>query len=123
MKRNIDLTFNGDFQEKANLDVMIKHMENQKLVIGGSRIRDNKLKSSEINSNFVTGSSSSIQEKRWKLRLHRNLNLVEVSCDKCGGFLYIKQKTLCDKCDRQLEEEVHKEYLHWSIERCQNERF
>ena len=108
MKRNIDLTTNGDFQPIPSLRKnALKNVSNR---LPNMEIKkDNIITDSECHTNFLTGSLNSIKKRSTKLKFIRDIENIECRCARCGGYLFDKQDTLCNKCDIKLMEEIRDE--------------
>lgn len=109
MKRNIDLTLNGDFQKPKNVinsRRSLLDLVKTEIPMMNKRSEDNLIKNSESETNFLTGSFNSINSRSYRLKMARNMDNIECSCERCGGYLFIKENTLCNKCENQLDAEI-----------------
>lgn len=117
MKRNVDLTKNGDFRtsnvfETANwISLLLRGNERIPWTWGDYK----KVESEEDFGNkfelFFTGTVESIRKKKY----YRHLDSGKC-CDKCGkpinrySWFYFCNKTLCDDCDKELQKEYNREH-------------
>lgn len=98
MKRNIDLTIDGDFGGAHNRFVSdmrdhIDRIEKQYLISENERL-----------TGIFTGTQEQIKEKRKRLELEKK---IDCSCHRCGKLLNAQNTmSLCVKCDRELEIQV-----------------
>lgn len=105
MKSNIDLTVNRDFQRKREFNfrgIASDRMGNISLIRNEP---NNSINDSEINTNFLVGSINNIKDRFYRLELIRSSSNIESGCDCCGGYLYIKTNTLCDRCNKEMDDE------------------
>ncbi len=110
MKRNIDLTLDGDFQKVKPV---------RRLNDIANRIRPNvnmrkpdipKITDSEEKYNFLTGSFKSINDRKQTLKMYREVENREAACDRCGGWLLIKSYTICEKCEKEMDNQFIEEF-------------
>lgn len=115
--RRIDLTMNGDFSgsdtvsaNSTSLSFMEEGLANRTPII--RRDSKNKIRSSEANSGFLTGSIDSINGRENLLKIVQSISGSEPLCDRCGvDLVFDRQSTLCKECDLSLDKEFRSERL------------
>jgi hypothetical protein len=112
MKSNIDLTMNQDFRKETVRSLRSFDPNSDITVLIEVDNDERFLKSLELNTDFPIGRSSDFKRRRYMINLLRQGEQAVPSCERCSRYLYIKDKTLCIKCDKELDEEmVHRELM------------